>query len=1164
MKYNNDQPVFTATDLSNHIACRHATHLERQRALGKITKPVRKNQFLDRIIERGNDHEAAYLAHLKEGPSCRIVEFDWDTKDVDEATQQAMEAGADVIFQGALSNAQWGGRPDFLLKVPTPSPQFGDWSYEVIDNKLTQNTKAGTIMQLCVYSELLQEIQGNPPEHMHVVMPNDDPSTPYTQETHRLNDYAAYYRGAKAGLVNEVESAEATESYPEPVSHCDICQWWPDCDKRRRDDDHLTFVAGMPKAHIKALRGQHITTLTSLANADVTQLKEQLDTSTDTTDRLYHQAKIQLKGRESGKPEFEFLPVEYPQEDNNQRRGFLRLPAPDPNGDLFFDIESARHAPGGGLEYLLGYATDLVGQQTPDFQYLWGLDRAGEKAAFEQFIDLAIAKLSEYPNMHIYHFAPYEPVALKRLATRHATREAELDILLIKQRFVDLYAVTRQSIRAGVESYSIKCLEPFYGYEREEELAEARLSMHRLESVLEMGAADKVREEDKAVVLKYNRDDCISTLALRNWLEDLRQEQIDQGVDLPRPPAPEGYTPKEEERAPEVQKVFDDLTADFRDNPTQKWTEAQKARWLLANCLDYFRREEKNSWWEYYRLRELDTDNMLKERNAITGLQLIAEISPKGKVKHPSHVYSYPEQFVTIDEGDDMFEATTDDGKPWDFKIGTVVAVDHDQRTIEIRKTGKTINKHPVAIFHHLYVDPAPMPQTLLDFAKQVAANPDDELNTAQFDLLTRRPPRFTNGASIKELDGKTQSGENTTVEQTYELVSKLNSSVLAIQGPPGTGKTFTGSHVIVRLVRAGKRIGVTAVSHKVIDNLLDRIYEASNGRIGLGHAGTKDNISSENVTRLDSKKVVDALSDNMVIGATAWTWANAKNENELDYLFIDEAGQMSLAMALTAARAAKNVVLLGDPQQLEQPQKAAHPEGSEIAALAHLIGDNQTIDASQGLFLDTTYRMHPAICHFTSEQYYEDRLQSLPGLENQRLLNNNDKPLQQLTFIPVEHTGNQSRSEEEANKISALVQQLLDETHQWTDKDNCSKPLQPKDILVVAPYNAQVSHLRNALPQNIRVGTVDKFQGQQAPVVIYSMTSSSVEDAPRGMEFLFSPNRFNVATSRAKCAVFVVGSPALVQADCKTPQQIQWVNGLCRFVELAGNHKTTLVGSNA
>ena len=1148
MRIIKDKTILSATDLSNHIACKHATHLERQYAAKTIEKPVRKNHFLDRIIQRGHDHEAAYLAHLKDQNNLNIVELNWDDANAQSKTLDAMHAGADVIFQAAFSNNQWAGRPDFLIKVDGNSSVFGSWSYEIIDTKLTQNTKAGTIMQLCVYSDLLTEIQGTTPVHMHVVMPNDDPKVPYQSETHKLNDYAAYYRLAKAGLLDELSRESNPSSYPDPVSHCDICQWWPDCDKRRRGDDHLTFVAGIQKTQIKALTSHNITTLTALANADGSALKDKIDGSTETTERIQQQAKIQHKGRTTGNPEFEFLQVTYPQEDDNQRRGFLRLPEPDPNGDLFFDIESARHAPGGGLEYLLGYATVAAGQQTPKFEYIWGLDRPGEKAAFEQFIDLAIARLSDYPNMHIYHYAPYEPVALKRLATRHATREAELDILLRKQCFVDLYAVTRQAIRASVESYSIKCLEQFYGYHREEELAEARLSMHRLESMLEMEATSKVRDEDKAVVLKYNRDDCISTLALRDWLETLRAQQIQKGIQLPRPPAPEEYDPKEEERAPQVQQVFDALTAAFKDTPSQEWTEQQKARWLLANCLDYFRREEKNSWWEYYRLRELDTAEILKERNAITGLNLLSEVPPEGKGTIPSHVYSYPAQFITMDEGAGIYEASTEDGAPGDFKIGTVVAVDHNEHTIEIKKTGKTIDKHPVAVFHHRYVNPAPMPETLLAFGRHVAANPGVEIKTAQFDLLTRRPPRFTSAENINELLARA----DTTIDQTYQLVSKLNQSVLAIQGPPGTGKTHTGSHVIARLLKAGKRVGVTAVSHAVIANLLSAVIEADSTAL-IAHKGDKKQVTNPQCERLaDKDGVLAAIDDSKAVGATAFTWAAPELAQQLDYLFIDEAGQMSLAMALTAARAAKNVILLGDPQQLEQPQKAAHPEGSEIAALAHLIGDNQTIDANQGLFLDTTYRMHPGICQFTSEQYYDGRLESLAGLENQHLTKNNKTLDQQLTFIPVEHTGNQSRSDEEAIKIATLVKELLNGSHQWTDKDNIANVLQPENILVVAPYNAQVSHLRNKLPTNVRVGTVDKFQGQQAPVVIYSMTSSSVEEAPRGMSFLFSPNRFNVATSRAKCTVFVVGSPALVNANCKTPQQIQWVNGLCRYVEMS------------
>ena len=980
MKITKTQTTLSATDLSNHIACKHATHLERQYAARAIEKPIRKNHFLDRIIERGIDHEAAYLSHLRNSGKLKIVEFTRDEKQVEEKTLSAMKAGADVVYQGALSttqgtniDAQWAGRPDFLIKVEHDSPAFGAWSYEVIDTKLTQNTKAGTIMQLCVYSDLLTQLQGIAPVHMHVVMPNDDPTTPYRSEAHKLNDYAAYYRRTKADLLNTISKDINHDSYPEPVSHCDICQWWPDCDKRRRSDDHLTFVAGIQKTQIKALATHNITTLTALAEADETTLRQKLEGSPETTERIYQQARIQLEGRVTGKPAFEFLPVIYPEEGNNQRRGFLKLPAPDPNGDLFFDIESARHAPGGGLEYLLGYATVTGGETEPGYEYIWGMDRPGEKAAFERFIDLAMDRLSEYPNMHIYHYAPYEPAALKRLATRHATREAELDTLLRKQCFVDLYAVTRQAIRASVESYSIKCLEQFYGYHREEELAEARLSMHRLESLLEIGASSAIRNEDKAVVLKYNRDDCVSTLALRNWLETLREQQIANGVELPRPPAPEEYTPKEEERAPQVQKVFNDLTADFKGKPESAWTDQQKSRWLLANSLDYFRREDKNSWWEYHRLRELDTTELLKERNAITGLTFVAEKAPHGRSKIPSHVYSYPEQFVTIDKGAVIYEASTEDGKPGEFKIGTVNSVDHNARTIEIKKTGKSTNKHPTAIFHHRQVNPEPMPETLLDFGRQVAANASVEIRTAQFDLLARRAPRFTGTATMAELQRQTDK----SIEQTWQLISNLDHSVLAIQGPPGTGKTYTGSHVIAKLLKSGKRVGITAVSHAVIANLLSEVLEADSNA-SIAHKGDKEQVTNTHCERLNDKDdVLAAIGGGKAVGATAFTWAAPEMAQQLDYLFIDEAGQMSLAMALTAARAARNVILLGDPQQLEQPQRAAHPEGSDVAALAHLIGEHQTIRDEQGLFLDTTYRMHPKICEFTSSQYYDGRLKN-------------------------------------------------------------------------------------------------------------------------------------------------------------------------------------------
>jgi len=1094
----------SATDLSNHLSCKHLTNLEIQRAEGTLVRPERKNAFLDRIIDRGLAHEEAYVRHLESIHGSSIVKFENKDTKAKEETINAMQEGINVIVQGALANERWGGRPDILVRVNAPSSSFGDWSYQAADTKLTRTTKAGTILQLCVYSDLLNEIQGVQPHRMIVVMPDAENPELFTVENHRLDAYAAYYRLVRNNLLKDLTKKDHT--YPEPTSHCDICKWWPDCEKQRRTDDHLTFVAGIQKSQIKELKRQGITTLTDFATAKVPLQQPPKIGTEQAYNNIHQQAKIQHKGITTGEPEIEFRAVIYPDEHQKQLRGFLKLPPPD-EGDLFFDIESARHAPGGGLEYLLGYAHG--DESNPYFDHIWGLDRAGEKAAFEQFIDLATKRLHQYPDMHVYHFAPYEPVALKRLATRHATREEELDNLLRKQCFVDLYSVTRQSIIASVESYSIKCLEAFYGYQREEELADARNAMHELETLLELGAGKLASDDHKNVVLKYNRDDCVSTLALRDWLEELRSQQIEKGIDLPRPPKPKEYVSADEDRAPQVQKVFNDLTDDLDDLPPNERTDEQNARWLLAHSLEYFRREKKNAWWEYYRLRELDTQELLKERLAINGLAFVKEIPPAGRARIPTHVYSYPEQFTTISEGADLYEVTSEGGNPKDFKIGTVESIDLTDRTIEIKKTGNTLDTHPVGVFHHKYVDPQSMPETLLEFGRHVAKNKNTTANTAQHDLLYTRSPRFANALDIATVVSHT----GITPDSTYQLISNLDHSVLAIQGPPGTGKTYTGSHVIAKLLKSGKRVGITAVSHAVIDNLLTAVQEADSD-VRIAHRGDNKQVTNTSCERLTNKdEVLTAIGDGKAVGATTFVWAAPELEKELDYLFIDEAGQMSLAVALTAARAARNVILLGDPQQLEQPQKAAHPEGSQIAALAHLIGDQQTISSDQGLFLDTTYRMYPTITKFTSEQYYDSKLLNIDDTKNQIIVGTTQTASKPISFIPVKHTGNQSTSEEEASQIVDTINTLLSTPHQWIDRDKEKQPLTADNILVMAPYNAQVALLKRTLPDGVRVGTVDKFQGQEAPLVIYSLTSSTAEEAPRGMSFLFNPNRYNVAT---------------------------------------------------
>jgi uncharacterized protein len=382
---------------------------------------------------------------------------------------------------------------------------------------------------------------------------------------------------------------------------------------------------------------------------------------------------------------------------------------------------------------------------------------------------------------------------------------------------------------------------------------------------------------------------------------------------------------------------------------------------------------------------------------------------------------------------------------------------------------------------------------------------------------------------------------------------------MLAIQGPPGSGKTFTGARMICQLVKAGKRIGVTAVSHKVIRNLLDAVSREATAldvTVRCGHKTTPHSGDPEDLCVTDSP--TDALDwllnrEVDVLGGTAWLWARADAIDSVDMLFVDEAGQMSLANVLAASQAGRNLVLLGDPRQLEQPQRGSHPDGVDVSALEHVLGDAHTMPEDRGNFLPVTWRLAPAICSFTSSVFYDGRLTSLEGLEHQRLVGSGTFDEPGLYLVLVDHDRNRNWSEEEVEVIDRIVARLLVPGVSWIDRTRDVRDLGPEDVLVVAPYNAQVSRLAERLtPLRVSAGTVDRFQGQEAPVVIYSMTTSQAEDAPRGMEFLYNLNRLNVATSRARCAVILVASPALFEPECRTPRQMQLANALCRYRELA------------
>ena len=1153
----------SATDLANHLSCVHLSNLNLAVAQGRARRPGRRDDPVAVLLEeRGREHERAYLAALRKRGG-RIAEI---AGEGDAATLAAMRDGADVIYQAPLAGGRWHGRADFLLKTGTPST-LGAWSYEIVDAKLATQTRAGTVLQLCVYSELLAELQGAKPEHAYVVAPHHD----FEPEPYRLADYSAYYRLVKRRLEAALEAAPPT--YPEPAQHCDVCAWWPQCNARRRADDHLCFVAGIHRTQIKELRSIDVNTLERLG--ELKRVPSPQRGSREALTRVRDQAAIQLKARKLNARQHEILPL-------GAEHGFTLLPLPSPH-DLFLDLEGDRLSADGGREYLFG-VVDAAGAYTP----LWATSPEEEKHAFEQVVDRIIAALAAHPDMHVYHFAPYEPAAFKRLSGRYATREVELDRILRAELFVDLYSVVRHSLKASVESYSIKELEPFFGLNREQDLRQATASRRALEWAIEK-REDLATPElvlHKGAVERYNREDCVSARGLRDWLEELRAAaEREHGVELPRPEPKSGDANEQiAATAEETQRVMAQLLEGVPVDAAAR-SEEQQARWLLAHLLEWHRREDKAAWWEYFRLKDLPTDDYEDERSALAGLAFVDTVG--GTPRAPVNRYAFPPQDHDVRRGDEVCVPPDGDS------IGTIEALDLGAHTLDVKHTGRSAMLRPTHVFVRRIVRPEPKPTVLLEIGRYVAEHGIDSAGAhrAARDLILRRAPRLVHGARAvghtadraptvqnvisfgaarsardrqRAVASTPRAGEiDHEVREAMRLAFELDYGVLPIQGPPGTGKTFTGSHMILELIKAGKKVGVTAVGHETIRNVLravcERAAEQAVADFQCLHKGEPKDGSPKALHTTDKNdKAAMALGSGayQLVGGTAWLWARPEFRASVDVLFIDEAGQMSLADVLAVSAGEKSLVLLGDPQQLEQPQQASHPPGTQASALEHLLGGAKTIAPERGLFLQQTRRLHPSICAFTAEVFYENRLHSYPGLERQAVL----APARSaaaalgtdgLVYVPVTHDSRQARAEEEVAAIEQLVAALTTDGVTWRTAKGETQPLARSDLMIVAPYNAQVTALAERL-LGVRVGTVDKFQGQQAPVVIVSMTTSTPDDAPRGMDFLYSGNRLNVATSRAKALCILVGNPRLFEPDCRTPQQMRLANAFCRYRELA------------
>jgi predicted RecB family nuclease len=1116
------QWLYSPSDLTGFAACEHLAQLERRAALHEIERPERDDPLLDVLSRRGEEHEEQVLA---DHPAAAhgVVRIDADTSTLAgleraaAETIAAMRSGVGLVYQATFLHDGWVGHADFLERAGAPSA-LGDWSYEVADAKLARSVKPGALLQVCAYSEQVERIQGVAPEKVYVLT-GDGERHPY-----RLTDLAAYYRALKARFLVAV-SANDPSTYPEKVSHCAICRWDSVCRAQRRADDHLSLVAGMRRDQARKFAAAGVQTVHALAARDVDAAT--VDIGAPVLERLRSQAALQVKGAGAPRPLYELLPPDE-SETGGPSRGLAALPEPSP-GDLFLDFEGDPYAADGGLEYLFGVVELVDGE--PRYHAFWAHDRAAEKRAFEALIDFVTDRRRRHPDLHVYHYASYEPTRIGRLMGLHGTREVEVDDLLRGKVLVDLFRILRDSVRLSTESYSLKSVEGLYMDRTGDAVLDAGASIVWYERYLTERDPELLDE-----LATYNEADCASLVHLRRWLEDRRAEA---GVErAPPEPAPEREELRQWER--EIQELADGLTHDVPDDHAERDDE-QQARWRLAQLLWWHRREDKPAWWKFFeRVERATEEELVDDRECIGGLRHIGQV---GTDKQSTvHRYEFEPQDHKFGMGNTPHDPATSVG------AGTIVAIGDD--FVELKRGGRTAARgHPRAL-----IPSGPFPIAVLREAVRAVAEwvCDHGIDVpgpyrAVRDLLLRRPPRITASSTGAAL----QRHDEEPLAAACRLITELDATYLPIQGPPGSGKTHAGAHMICMLLRTGRRVGVTAHTHSAITNLLAKVCEIADEHgveiRGLQKVDEGRGCADDGIECTASNDVVEAaLAKGTValVAGTAWLWSRAGMRDTVDVLFVDEAGQMSLANVVAVSGATRSLVLLGDPQQLAQPSQGSHPPGAGVSALQHVLGGAETIAPDRGLFLDATWRMHPSVCAYISEIAYESRLHSAPGMELQSV-----DGFAGLRFVPVEHEGNRVRSPEEAAVVRALVDKLVGTTR--IDEKDERRKVSLNDVLIVAPYNAHVAELRRVVP-DARIGTVDKFQGQEGFVAIYSMASSSVEDAPRGMNFLYDLHRLNVAVSRARAVGIVVCSPELLRVLCRTPEQVRLANAVCRYAELA------------
>jgi uncharacterized protein len=1120
--------VYSPSDITTFMASPFASWMERLvlEYPDRSPEPDPADELGGVLQQRGLQHEAHQFQ--------QFLEQGFTVADLSEqalgsnsfhlrqqATLEAMRAGYGIIYQAALELSPFRGYVDFLVKVPGSS-QLGDYHYEVWDTKLSLSVKPAAVVQLCCYTDMLTQFQHYQPTYLTVVTGSGK------AKALKVEDYLYYYRSLRNRFLAQQQTFNP-EQMPDPADSTSFGRWSQFAEHLLDEQDHLSRVANITRSQIKKLNQAGIHTCTALASTELPRIRGMQQTRFE---YLKAQATLQLTSAGQIPPLYEIL-----KPDNGQ--GLALLP-PHDDADVFFDIEGFPLEEG-GLEYLWGNTYfDEAGQR--QFLDFWAHNPEQEKQAFQSFMQWAYQRWQVHPNMHIYHYASYEVTACKRLMGRYGVCEHEVDQLLRHGVFIDLYRIVKTGLMLGEPRYSIKNVEHLYRGKRDTAVGNGGDSVVVYERWREMPDGDTWESSQILHDIRdYNRDDCESTQELTAWL---REQQAIHGIGWVAPTVPDNK--EQQEGITELTRLRDQLLQRMEQEPLEQAALTEHLAWTL----EFHRREAKPVWWRLFERKASTHDELLDDIDCLACCSLTdtPTFKPTPKARNLAYTYTVDAQEFKrprASGGKDpkmiLFDGTDTHDATWlaehcDLNAGHIVI-----------QLGKTVPSF-MSLLPNEYVNPKPIPESIQSVVAAYAQG--QGYPNAIMDFLQRRPPRLQGhtGSTIIPAD------EPNRLQAIIAAVSNLDNSYLVLQGPPGTGKTFTGKHIIAALVGQGKTVGITSNSHAAINNLLVGVASHCREEGIEAHCCctsiTGDDIAANGIHVIKNDQIVEHVHPSSVIGTTAWGFSREDAAGLFDYLFVDEAGQVSVANLIGVSRSCRNLVLMGDQMQLSQPSQGSHPQDSGNSVLDYLLKNNPVVPPDMGIFLDTTYRMHRTVNQFISDAIYAGQLQCHHSNNHQVIpvpAGYNGLLAQEagVLFIPVEHEGNTQASEEEVDQIVALVNELL--TRTFTDKSGQSRPIGWDDVLFVAPYNHQVNYLKQAMPQ-ARVGSVDRFQGQEAPVVFFSLCTSDAAEAPRGIDFLYEKNRINVAISRAQALAIVVGNPALFSTPVNSLGQMEKVNVLARL----------------